>query len=135
MIDSHVHLIDENPQEYADVLAERMGQYGMASAVIFATQGVDNTTEDDVREAVRRHPDKFIPFLSQDVDCARPDALSHCIKELESGFWRGIGEIFLDCSDDVTVRFLERNGNERVSTKPVPLEKEEDSLYRGRYHW
>jgi predicted TIM-barrel fold metal-dependent hydrolase len=92
-VDAHVHLNDEPMQ------LELMQRHGAERAVIFWGRNSDN---ESIADAARRHPERFIPFVSVsperaaykrawDVDDA---ALLRTLDGLlASGRFKGIGEI------------------------------------------
>lgn len=136
MINSHIHLIEEDTEEYLDTLVERMDSHRVRSAVLFGAQVEQATDDYQVQQAALKYPGRFFPFLSKSVDITREDSLANCLKMLDSGFWRGVGEIFLDCSDDdgEYVRWQDRHGNPRIAKKLVPEDKEEDHLYKALFN-
>jgi len=134
MINSHVHLIEEDTEEYLDTLVSRMDNYGMHGAVLFGAQVEQAVDDDQVQQAVLKYPDRFIPFLSKSVDITKKESLADCLKMLDSGFWKGVGEIFLDCSDDEYTRWQDRHGNPCIARKPVPEDKEDNYLYKALFN-
>ena len=135
MVNSHVHLIPEDTDEYVDALIARMGEHDIRASVLFGSQCEQCAGDEEVRNAVARYPDRFIPFLTRSLDIEDERSLQICLSELDSGFWQGVGEIFLDCSDDQYVRWTDREGKERVAVKPVPEHKEEHPLYKGIFEF
>lgn len=111
VIDSHVHLITEQPQEFADALVARMDTHGVRQAVVFGTPAPEfaqfNRTE--VLKATARHPDRLIPF-----DCSinfREEASAdEMIAQLETGLWKGVGEIFLNNEGHEIIVWVARDG-------------------------
>lgn len=92
-VDAHVHLNDE-PMQLA-----LMARHGAQQAVIFWGRRSDN---DAIADAARRHPDRFIPFVSVSPERAGyrsgwsagdPALLDELDRLLASGRFRGIGEI------------------------------------------
>ncbi len=92
-IDAHVHLNDE-PMQLA-----LMQRHGAERAVIFWGRNSDN---ESIADAARRHPDRFIPFVSVSPERAAykrawdagDAALLHSLDGLlASGRFMGIGEI------------------------------------------
>lgn len=92
-IDSHVHLNDEAMQ------IELMRRFGATRAVVFWGRASDNGT---IAEAARRHPGLFIPFASISPERSLfrsawnaddPTLLARLDELLESGLYKGIGEI------------------------------------------
>ena len=130
MIDSHVHLVHEDNDRWIDAVRARMRENGVRSAVLFGSQ-FEVSPEDSVTRAyVEQFPDTFIPFLVNSFDIADPAATDRCISELESGFWRGVGELMLDCTDDGEMTIAYADGTCRTITKPVPDEREDHPLFR-----
>ena len=92
-LDAHVHLNDE------DMQLELMARYGVTKAVVFWGRRSDN---EDIAEAARRRPDRFIPFVSisperrsyrKAWDDQDPALLRTLDGLLSSGRFKGIGEI------------------------------------------
>jgi len=92
-LDAHVHLNDETMQ------LEFMARYGVTKAVVFWGRRSDN---EDIAEAARRHPDRFIPFVSVSPERRsyreawdnQDSALLGTLDDLlSSGRFKGIGEI------------------------------------------
>ncbi len=133
MINSHIHLISEDTTEYLDTLVSRMDAHGVHGAVLFGAQIEAAADDYQVEQAVLEYPGRFIPFLSRSVDITRKDSLANCLSMLESGFWKGIGEVFLDCGDDEYVRWQDRHGNQCAAKKPFPEDKEENRLYKALF--
>jgi len=134
MINSHIHLITEDTEEYLDTLVERMDTHRVRGAVLFGAQVEQATDDYQVQQAALKYPGRFFPFLSKSVDITRKDSLANCLKMLDSGFWKGVGEIFLDCSDDEYIRWQDRHGNPCIAKKPVPEDKEENHLYKALFN-
>jgi len=138
MIDSHVHLITEDTDEYLEQLVRRMDERYVRAAVLFGSQNEQAATDEAVREAVDRHPDRFIPFLSESADYRVANALDNCLRELDTGFWKGVGEIFLDCGPEpVCIEWQDRRGRNVKAREPnpIPPEQEEHPLYRGLFEY
>jgi predicted TIM-barrel fold metal-dependent hydrolase len=135
MINSHIHLIEEDPDEYLELLVKRMDEHGIAASVLFSAQLEQSLEDSAVREATKKYPGRFIPFLCKSVDISRQDSHSRCQDELQTGFWKGVGELFLDCTDDETVRYNDREGVEHIVAKPVPSKREDDLLYSGIFRF
>jgi Tat protein secretion system quality control protein TatD with DNase activity len=138
VIDSHVHLIAEDTFEYLERLVARMDEHHLRAAVLFGSQNEQAAADEPVRQAVERNPGRFFPFLSKSADYRNPYALDQCLRGLDSGFWKGVGEIFLDCGPEpVCIEWMNRRGC-KVRAKapnPVPPEREEDPLYRGLFEY
>jgi len=92
-VDSHVHLNDEALQ------LELMERYGATQAVVFWGRRSDNAS---IADAARRHPDRFIPFVSisperstyrKAWDADDAGLLGSLDELLASGRFKGIGEI------------------------------------------
>jgi hypothetical protein len=111
VIDSHVHLITEQPQEFADALVARMDAWGVRQAVIFGTPAPEfaqfNRTE--VLKATERHPDRLIPFDCS-IDFREETSADEMIAQMETGLWKGIGEIFLNNEGHETIVWVARDG-------------------------
>lgn len=135
MIDCHVHYIEEYHDEYLDLYVKRMDEHKIDACVLFTAQLEDEMEDSAVREAVGKYPGRFIPFLCKTADLSRPDSLSRCLDELQTGFWKGVGELLLDCTNDETVRYNDRAGVEHIVTKPVPPEREDNPLYAGIFRY
>lgn len=111
MIDSHVHLITEQPQEFADALVRRMDGHGVSQAVVFGTPapGFAQFNRTEVLRAAARHPDRFIP-LDCSLDFADESSADEMIGQLEGGLWKGVGEIFLNNEGHETITWVARDG-------------------------
>lgn len=92
-VDAHVHLNNEPMQ------LELMERHGAERAVIFWGRNSDN---ESIADAARRHPDRFIPFVSVSPERAAykrawdadDAALLRALDDLlASGRFKGIGEI------------------------------------------
>jgi predicted TIM-barrel fold metal-dependent hydrolase len=138
MIDSHVHLIAEDTGEYLEWLVRRMDEQRLRAAALFGSQNEQGATDEQVREAVDKHPDRFVPFLSKATDYRMPGAVDRCLRELDSGFWKGVGEIFLDCGPEPAyIVWRDRQGRDIQAQEPnpVPPEQEEHPLYRALFEY
>lgn len=110
MIDCHVHLITEQPQEFADTLVARMDAFGVSQAVIFGTPDptLAGFNRAEVLEAARRYPGRLIPFDCS-LDFADEGSADEMIAQLETGAWKGVGEIFLNNQGHETITWTARD--------------------------
>ncbi|MDD5530839.1 MAG: TatD family hydrolase [bacterium] len=131
MIDSHTHLIAEDTDEYADRLIKLMDENGVRATVLFGIPGEVNDTE--VEKYVVKHKNRFIPFSSS-IDF-NIDSIGTYLKKLGTGYWKGVGEVFLDCTDDEIAIWKTRQGDEHKHLKPVPKEKEENPVFKRIFEY
>jgi predicted TIM-barrel fold metal-dependent hydrolase len=111
LIDSHVHLITEQPQEFADLLIQRMDEHEISQAVIFGTPEptLMQLNRDEVQRAARRYGDRLIPFDCS-LDFRDESSADEMISQLETGNWKGVGEIFLNNAGHEIITWLARDG-------------------------
>ncbi len=129
MINSHVHIIPEDTDAYAAALVKRMEEHNIRASVVFGSQCEQSTGDDEVEEIADKYSGQLIPFLTRTLDFDDPDSADRCIRKLDNGPWLGVGEIFLDCTDDLYVCWTDRDGNEKRAIKPVPREKERNPVF------
>jgi predicted TIM-barrel fold metal-dependent hydrolase len=111
LIDSHVHLITEQPQEFADLLIQRMDEYEISQSVIFGTPEptLGQLNRDEVQRAAYRYNDRLVPFDCS-LDFRDENSADDMISQLETGNWRGVGEIFLNNAGHETITWLAKDG-------------------------
>lgn len=111
MIDCHVHLITEQPQEFADALVARMDAHGVSHAVVFGTPdpSLAGFNRAEVLRAASRYPDRLIPFDCS-LDFSDEGSADEMIAQLEAGVWKGVGEIFLNNEGHETITWVARDG-------------------------
>jgi len=131
VIDCHVHLITEQPQEFADALVARMDAHGVSQAVIFGTPDprLAGFNRREALKAVSRYPDRLIPF---DCSLASADdgAADEMIAQLEAGTWKGVGEIFLNNEGHETITWVARDGRVQQGPHfPYPREGAANKAY------
>lgn len=135
MVDSHVHIPAEQPLEYARMLVQRMEEHGIGACIVFGSQCSQATSDEVILEIAGESGQRLLPFLSSTLTFSEPGALETCFSALRQGPWRGVGEIFLDCTDDADIVWTDKDGTLRRDTKPVPAEKENNPLYRGIFQY
>ncbi len=131
MIDSHTHLIAEDIDEYITTLINLMDKNGVRGTVLFGVPGEVNDIE--VEKYVVKYKNRFIPFSSSIK--FNKDSDEMYLRKLEIGFWKGVGEIFLDCTNDKIAIWKDRKGNEHKYLKPVPRKKEENPVYKKIFEY
>lgn len=111
VIDCHVHLITEQPQEFADALVARMDAHGVSHAVVFGTPDprLVGFNKAEVLKAAGRYPDRLIPFDCS-LDFADEGSADEMIAQLETGAWKGVGEIFLNNEGHETITWVAKDG-------------------------
>ncbi|MEW6685851.1 MAG: amidohydrolase family protein [Candidatus Edwardsbacteria bacterium] len=135
MIDSHTHLIAEDTDEYISTLVNLMDQNEVRGAVLFGCPGAEEETDSEVEKAVIKYRSRFIPFSST-VDFTWDETLLEVyLRKLDTEFWKGVGEIFLDCTNDEYVFWKDRKEHEQKFLKPVPKEKEENPVYKKIFEY
>jgi hypothetical protein len=98
IIDAHAHLVGGPYSEqtaYVDQLVAEMNRLGIVKATLEGMSPPRNPNIDkDILAACKRYPDRFYPYLSG-FDPQDEGAVEYVKKQLETGEWRGLGEIIL----------------------------------------
>ena len=135
MIDSHVHLIHEDNDRWISQLVRRMTENGVRSSVLFGSQMEVSPPDSATRDYVEKYPGYFIPFLVNSADIYHNESLERCIRELESGFWKGVGELMLWCTDTTPMHITFSDGREQDVAVPFPAQGEEHPLYKALFEF
>ncbi len=102
IIDAHAHLTGGSPSEqiaYIDKLVAEMDRLGIVKATLEGLPSKRTPKVDqDILSAYNKYPDRFYPYLSG-FDPQDEGAVQYVKKQLETGKWRGLGEIYLRHSD------------------------------------
>ena len=98
IIDAHAHIAGGSPEEmasYIDELVVEMDKLGVVKATLEGLRTKRTPKDDqDILVAYDRHPNRFYPYLSG-FNPQDEGAIDYVRKQLETGKWRGLGEIYL----------------------------------------
>jgi len=118
IFDGHVHLIDEDADDYVAALLHTMDRHGVVRAVVFGLQGDPACGDHLALQAHARYPDRFLPFACE-IDDNAPDLGEQVGAKLADPSWRGLGEVFLATKNRSTPYQL-RRGEQAEYVYPVP---------------
>ena len=127
--DSHGHLHSEFPDEWVDVLVQRMARQNVQKASLTGVGLLSDHEDTDVLRGYEKYPDLFFPFLCN-FDPDDPKSVEYVRHELDNGPWRGVGEIFLDTTETVCANIPLRDGSTRKHPYPVPRVKSDSAVFR-----
>ncbi len=94
LIDSHRHFT--LGKSSASEMLEEMNRDGIEQTVLFGFHGLQfdqpQAQDTQIEQLFTAHPDRIIPYIT-DIDITRPDFLEYISRCLESGIFKGIGEL------------------------------------------
>ncbi|MEW6355106.1 MAG: amidohydrolase family protein [Planctomycetota bacterium] len=128
-LDSHGHLHSEYADEWVDTLAARMPTCNVRKASLTGVGLVSDHEDEDVLRGYEKYPDLFYPYLCN----FNPDdlkSINYVKHHLNSGPWRGVGELFLDTTDTVCANIPMRDGSAKKHPYPVPKDKSDSRVFR-----
>jgi len=106
-----------------------MSENAVDRAVLFGSQFEVSPPDSIMWAYAERYPSVFMPFLVNSLDIHDPAAADTCIAELETGLWRGVGEVMLDCTNDGEMTVEWSDDRQQTIEKPVPEARENQPLF------